>query len=56
MDNIQTILTSLADSCNEGHDEGYLQGTEKREEPIVERLFCMPRVPRPGLTSWSLVP
>ncbi len=25
------------------------------KEMLPERVFCMPSVPRPGITSWSLV-
>lgn len=29
--------------------------TQNSQHTLPERVFCMPRVPRPGVTSWSLV-
>ncbi len=31
------------------------QAQQVQNDNIKDRFFCMPSVPRPGVTSWSLV-
>ncbi len=31
------------------------QAQQVQNDNIEDRFFCMPSVPRPGVTSWSLV-
>ncbi len=40
----------LADSANKP-----TQNQPRKNSDLEERFFCMPSVPRPGVTSWSLV-
>lgn len=40
----------LTDSTNKPTQNQQLQ-----DEDSANRFFCMPSVPRPGMTSWSLV-
>jgi hypothetical protein len=45
----------LTNSCVQTHTNKIEQVVAIKQETFFEPFICIPRVPRPGKTSWSLV-